>query len=113
MSFTMECPFCRAKIEAEDEMNGQTAPCPQCGEEVFLDAADARKQALARIESQPRRPSFSGAARAMDSAPAEMPRVTFAWAFEFVLKVSIAAAVIDGLLAACLFAFSMLFKSLR
>jgi len=111
MSFTMECPFCRARIEAEDEMNGKTAPCPQCGEEVFLDAADAQKQALARLESQPRRISFSEAARAKDSAPAEMPGVTMFWAFDFVLKITLAALVVDGILGLIIVAVVFMFKA--
>ena len=37
MSFTMICPFCSKELEIPDELEGRTAPCPGCGQEVYLE----------------------------------------------------------------------------
>ena len=94
--FQMECPFCNKEMNVPDEMAGQTAQCPSCGQEVYLEDRppeprrdDARAQEIRTARA---------AAVAMQVTT--MPKVTWEWAFEFVLKVSVAAAVIDGVLGA-------------
>ena len=92
-SFTMNCPFCGRAMTAPEEMAGQTAQCPTCGEEVYLDPGDSARREEERRAQEIR----TMRAAAVASQPATMPKVTWEWAFEFVLKVSIAAAVIDGI----------------
>ena len=32
--FIFECPFCGQRLECDDAMDGQTVPCPACGQEI-------------------------------------------------------------------------------
>lgn len=108
MSFTLECPFCSKQISVPDEMAGQTAPCPSCGQEVYLD-----DQAAAVDHDEQRRSSEIRAARAamIAAMPSEMPRVTMSWAFDFVLKITLAALVVDGILGLIIGVIVFMFKA--
>ena len=96
MSFTVRCPFCKSEMECPDDMLGQVGECPSCGREIDLDDD--------RPPVQPSAPHSSAVsamrAAAIAAAPPTMPPVTFAWAFDFVLKITIAAVLIDGIVAA-------------
>lgn len=106
MSFTVECPFCGKSIEAPDELSGQTAACPFCGQEVYLDEQDAARR---RQEDQRARDVQALRAAAIASQVTTMPRVTWTWAFDCVLKITVAVAVIDGALSALIWMTIRLF----
>lgn len=37
MSFHFRCPFCNAKLEAEDEWEGSETTCPKCTHEIGIE----------------------------------------------------------------------------
>ena len=39
MSFHFRCPNCNAKLEAEDEWEGQETTCPQCAHRIVITRA--------------------------------------------------------------------------
>lgn len=108
MSFTVRCPFCKCEMECPDDMLGQVGQCVSCGREIDLEDDRPPVQADA-----PRSSAVSAArAAAIAAMPSEMPRVTFSWAFDFVLKITIAAALIDGFLGGMIWLFLFIYRSM-
>ena len=96
MSFEMRCPLCNKMLSVDDSMAGQTAACPECGGEVYLDPEDA-----ARHEREDRAHTASREVQTMRAAgiafaPSTMPPITWGWAFDTVIKLTIAIVAIDG-----------------
>lgn len=100
MSFTTVCPFCKAAMECPDDMLGQVGVCVSCGREIDLD--DDRPVQQNVREDQAAREVRNMRAAAIAAMPSEMPRVTWGWAFDAVLKLTVAIIVIDGLLGAAI-----------
>lgn len=98
MSFTVRCPFCKTEMECPDEALGQVGICPSCNREIDLD--DDRTVPPSDPGDPAAREIRNIRAAAIAAAPSVMPRVTWAWAFDFIFKLSVAAAVIDGIVAA-------------
>lgn len=95
MSFTVRCPFCKSEMDCPDDLLGQVGQCPSCGKEIDLD--DDRPPARVQVDSGARSASMMRAA-AIAAAPTTMPRITWSWAFDAVLKLTVAVLVIDGLI---------------
>jgi hypothetical protein len=93
-------------MSVPDEMSGQVSPCPKCGEDVYLDPADASRRSSDQRSDQIR----AMRAAAIASRPDGMPRVTWEWAFDAVLKITVAAAVIDGALSVLIWMTIRLFS---
>ena len=110
MSFTMDCPLCGKTLEVDDDMTGQTAACPECGGEVYLDPDDAARheredKSLSRALAEQRTDEVKASAlraAGIAFAPSTMPPITWGWAFDTVIKLSIAIGVIDGVVWLCL-----------
>ena len=96
MSFIVRCPFCKAEMECPDDMLGQVGQCVSCGREIDLEPVDGSSSCSSEAESTASTPLAVMRAAALASITSEMPRVTWAWAFSFVWKISVAAAAIDG-----------------
>jgi hypothetical protein len=96
----MDCPLCGKALEVDDDMSGQTAACPECGGEVYLDPDDAARHAREdrAAASSASRDIQTMRAAGIAFAPTTMPPITWLWAFDTVLKLTIAIAVIDGIL---------------
>ena len=106
MSFIVRCPFCKSEMECPDDLLGKVGVCVSCGREIDLDddrpaapGEDPNAQAVRTMR-----------AAALAAMPSEMPRVTWSWAFEAVLKITVAAAVIDGALSALIWMTIRLFS---
>lgn len=95
--FTVRCPFCKVELEAPDEMRGQVAQCASCGREIDLEPADAPLPVVADDGGRTVR-AIRAATLAVRSDT--MPPITWGWAFDFVIKLTVAALVIDGIVAA-------------
>ena len=97
MSFTVRCPFCKCEMECPDDMLGQVNKCASCGREIDLEPVDPPvRQPAPRAASGSASNPLSMAAAMIAAKSDTMPKVTWSWAFDFVLKLSVAAAVIDG-----------------
>lgn len=108
MSFTVRCPFCKTEMECSDDMLGQVGVCPACNREIDLDDGLPSESPAA-----PHISAVSAArAAALAAVPTTMPRVTFSWAFDFVLKITIAAALIDGFLGGMIWLFLFIYRSM-
>lgn len=102
MSFSVRCPFCKAEMECPDDMLGQVGQCISCGKEIDLD------------DDRPAAPSDTAAAQAMRtiraaSIAATMPRITWSWAFDAVLKITVAVILVDGAVALAVWIIRSLF----
>lgn len=95
MSFIIRCPFCKTEMECPDDMLGQVGQCVSCGQEIDLEPVDSLP-APVRDDDPAAREVRTMRAAAIAAMPSEMPRVTWAWAFSFVWKISVAVAAIDG-----------------
>ena len=103
MSFEMRCPLCDKLLSVDDDMAGQTATCPECGGEIVLDRDDAARharedrstRALAEQRTDEVKVSTLRAA-GIAFAPTTMPPITWGWAFDTVIKLTIAIVAIDG-----------------
>ena len=96
--FEMKCPLCDKLLSVDDDMAGQTATCPECGGEIVLDPDDAARHAR---EDRAAASSASRDIQAMRAAgiafaPSTMPPITWGWAFDTVIKLTIAIVAIDG-----------------
>ena len=98
MNFTMDCPLCGKTLEVDDSMSGQTAACPECGGEIVLDPDDAARHAREDRARSASKDVQNMRAAGIAFAPSTMPPITWLWAFDAVLKITIAIAVIDGIL---------------
>ena len=100
MSFIVRCPFCRNELEVPDNMLGRVGKCASCGREIDLEPIDppVRKPAPRAASGSASNP-LSMAAAMIAAKSDTMPKVTWSWAFDFVVKISVAAAVIDGFVA--------------
>lgn len=108
MSFIVRCPFCKCEMECPDDMLGQVGQCVSCGREIDLEDDRPPVQADA-----PHSSAISAArAAAIAAMPSEMPRVTFSWAFDFVLKITVAVVLLDGLCAVLIWSFVYLGRML-
>ena len=96
MTFDQECPFCGKTVSVPAEMTGQTAQCPNCNQEIYLEEPSPKSPAADERRADEIRTARAAMIAAM---PTTMPKVTMAWAFDFVLKITVAAVVIDGLLS--------------
>ena len=94
MSFKQDCPFCGQTMDVPDELDGEVSNCPGCGQEVCF-SRESSEGGAGRTSAAPLAVAAAVAAR-RDI----MPEVTWSWAFDFVLKITVAAAVIDGVLVA-------------
>ena len=54
MSYTFECPFCQSRIEVPDELDGTSANCPKCSNELFLTRDDAVEEPDAILDQMRR-----------------------------------------------------------
>ena len=113
MSFEMRCPLCNKMLSVEDSMAGQTAACPECGGEVYLDPEDA-----ARHEREDRAQTASREVQTMRAAgiafsSSTMPPITWGWAFDTVAKLTVAVLVIDGLIWILLYMLAYFLRSPR
>jgi len=102
MSFRMDCPLCGKALEVDDDMSGQTATCPECGGEIVLDQDDAARHAREDHARSASKEVQTMRAAGIAFAPTTMPPITWSWAFDAVLKITIAIAVIDGILWLCI-----------
>ena len=96
MSFTMDCPLCGKTLEVDDEMAGQTAACPECGGEIVLDRDDAARHAREDRARSASKDVQNMRAAGIAFAPTTMPPITWGWAFDTVIKLTIAIVAIDG-----------------
>jgi len=98
--FEMKCPLCNKLLSVDDDMAGQTATCPGCGGEIVLEPEDAARHARedSAAASSASRDIQTMRAAGIAFTPTTMPPITWSWAFDFVIKISVAAAVIDGIL---------------
>lgn len=97
MSFTVRCPFCKAEMECPDDVLGQVGQCVSCGREIDLEPVDGSPVSVPYDDPDAREVRTMRAA-AIAAMPSEMPRVTWGWAFDAVLKLTVAIIVIDGAL---------------
>ena len=95
MSFIVRCPFCKTEMEAPDDMLGQVAQCTACNREIDLEPVDAVP--AAPVENANAQAVRNMRAASIAAAPAEMPRVTWSWAFDAVFKISVAIFAIWGI----------------
>ena len=95
MSFIVRCPFCKTEMECPDDMLGQVGQCISCGREIDLEPVGG-SPVPAPDDDPAAREVRTMRAAAIAAMPSEMPRVTWAWAFSFVWKISVAVAAIDG-----------------
>ena len=96
MSFTQDCPFCGQRMEVPDELDGRTSNCPGCGAEVYFSREDAARQRADAPDRDAHADAIKTArAAAVASRPDVMPPITMEWAFQFVIKITFAALVID------------------
>jgi len=58
MSFKMHCPHCSQSVSAEDEMIGQTFPCPNCGDDFTVTPLSAQEPRDGREQTS--KPEKSG-----------------------------------------------------
>ena len=96
--FEMKCPLCNKLLSVDDDMAGQTATCPECGGEVYLDPDDAARHAREDRASSASRDIQTMRAAGIAFAPSTMPPITWGWAFDTVIKLTIAIVAIDGLI---------------
>lgn len=96
--FEMKCPLCNKLLSVDDDMAGQTATCPECGGEIVLDPDDAARHAREDRAQTASRDIQTMRAAGIAFSPSTMPPITWTWAFDTVIKLSIAIAVIDGIL---------------
>ena len=96
MSFNMDCPLCGKTLEVDDDMSGQTAACPECGGEIVLDPDDAARHAREDRAQTASRDIQTMRAAGIAFSPSTMPPITWSWAFDTVIKLSIAIVAIDG-----------------
>ena len=96
--FEMKCPLCNKLLSVDDDMAGQTATCPECGGEIVLDREDAARHAREDRARSASKDVQNMRAAGIAFAPSTMPPITWLWAFDAVLKITIAIAVIDGIL---------------
>jgi hypothetical protein len=111
MSFIVRCPFCKSEMDVPNAVRGRVGRCTSCRHEIDMEPVDDPPPAHPnKAESTSLSPVAAARAAVLAAQPTVMPRVTWSWAFDFVLKVSVAAALIDGLLA---FAFGFLWGLLH
>jgi len=96
--FEMKCPLCDKLLSVDDDMAGQTATCPGCGGEIVLNQEDAARHAREDHACSASKEVQTMRAAGIAFAPTTMPPITWLWAFDAVLKITIAIAVIDGVL---------------
>ena len=119
--FEMRCPLCNKMLSVDDSMAGQTAACPECGGEVYLDPEDAARheredKSLSRALAEQRTDEVKVStlrAAGIAFSSSTMPPITWSWAFDAVIKLSIAIAVIDGLIWILLYMVAYFLRSLR
>jgi len=107
--FEMKCPLCDKLLSVDDDMAGQTATCPGCGGEIVLDRDDAARHAREDHARSASKDVQNMRAAGIAFAPTTMPPITWGWAFDTVIKLSIAIGVIDGVVWLCISILSEIF----